>query len=294
MMNLRNLRYVVTLARRLSYSRAAEELGISQPALTRTVKLLEQQFGVRLFDRDRTGVKLTAEGRIMVDAASVLVANAEDLERHWERTAKGQMGTVRFGMGPFPARALLAATLLERLKAAPDVRNEVVVRNVDALWPMLASGEIEFFIAAAKQIPDAPPVRAEVLGSFPLSFIVRPGHPLLRKRGSESRFPVLVGSQTALMLPVDLQEYSEGLPHVIEDFSALVRLTAETNAIWQSSTYVIADELRSGILCELPRAKNAPDPELQMMIYSLERRTRSTFAKSLIQEFRRQIKTLSS
>lgn len=294
MIDLRSLRYLVILAHRLSYARAAEDLGISQPALTRTVQNLERQFGVRLFDRDRAGVSLTTEGRIMLDAAAVLISNAEDLEKHWERTAKGQEGVVRFGMAPLPARALLASTLLERHRMAGGVRNEVVVRSVDALWPLLVAGEIEFFVAAARQIPDTPPVRAETLGSFPVSFIVRPGHPLLDMPGSERRFPVLVSSRIALSLPSDLQEHAEGLPHVIEDFGTLARLTAETDAIWESSTYAVADELRSGTLCELPRAKDAPQRELPMIMYSLERRTRSIFAKSLIQVLRQRIKSLAS
>lgn len=294
MIDLRSLRYLVILARRLSYARAADELSISQPALTRTVQNIERQFGVRLFDRDRSGVRLTSEGRMMLDSAAVLVSNAEDLERHWERTAKGQEGVVRFGMAPLPARSLLASTLLERHRMAAGVRNEVVVRSVDALWPLLVSGEIEFFVAAARQIPDTPPVRAETLGSFPISFIVRPGHPLLHMRNSERRFPVLVASRIALLLPTDLQKHAEGLPHVIEDFGTLARLTAETDAIWESSIYAVVDELRSGTLCELPRAKDAPQRELPMMMYSLERRTRSTFAKSLIQVLRQEVKALAS
>jgi DNA-binding transcriptional LysR family regulator len=293
MIDLRSLRYLVILARRLSYARTAEDLGISQPALTRTVQNVERQFGVRLFDRDRTGVRLTTEGRAMLDAAAVLVANAEDLEKHWERTAKGQEGVVRFGMAPLPARALLASTLLERQRMAAGVRNEVVVRSVDALWPLLVSGEIEFFVAAERQIPDTPPVRTETLGSFPLSFIVRPGHPLLLTHDSERRFPVLVSSRIALLLQTDLQKHAEGLPHVIEDFGTLARLTAETDAIWASSIYAVADELRSGTLCELPRAKDAPLQEARMMLYSLERRTRSTFAKALIQVLRQEIRALA-
>src|SRR4029079_7840338 len=104
-------------------------------------------------------------------------------------------------------------------------------------------------------------------------------HPLLHMRGGERRFPVLVASRIALSLPDDLQKHAEGLPHVIEDFGTLARFTAETDAIWESSIYAVADELRAGTLCELPRAKNAPQRELQMTLYSLERRTRSTFAK---------------
>ena len=294
MMDLRSLRYVVILARRLSYARAAEDLGISQPALTRAVQAIEQRFGVRLFDRDRSGVSLTPQGQIMMDAAAVLVANAEDLERQWDRTAKGQSGVVRFGMAPMPARALLAAALQQRMKVAPDVRNDVVVRNVEALWPLLIAGDIEFFVAAEGQVPDAPPVRAEVLGRFPISHIVRSGHPLLQSSGGGGRYPVLVSSRNGMAMPPDLQEYADGQPHVVEDFAAIAELTAASDAIWQSSTFAVASELQRGTLCALQRTEDASPQDMRMMMYSLDRRTQSAFAKSLFQVLRQGIRALES
>jgi DNA-binding transcriptional LysR family regulator len=294
MIDLRSLRYAVTLSRRLSYARAADDLGISQPALTRTVQNLEQQFGVRLFDRDRTGVRLTPQGKSMLDAAAVLVANAEDLERQWDRTAMGHTGVVRFGMAPMPARALLASVLRERLSLTPGVRNDVVVRNVEALWPMLIAGEIEFFVAAEGQIPDAPPVRAETLGRFPVSFIVRPGHPLLHDASNPDRFPILVSSRSGMSLPPDLQEHADGSPHVIEDFATLARLTATTDAIWQSSVHAVGDEIRTGILCELPRSEGVVPRELRIMMHWLDRRTMSPSTRLLIQGFRQTIKALEN
>lgn len=292
MLDLRNLRYVVTLARRLSFARAAEELGISQPALTRAVQALEQRFGVRLFDRDRSGVRLTPQGQVMLDAAAVLLANAEDLERQWDRTAKGQSGVVRFGIAPMPARALLSAALIERFGTAPGVRNDVVVRNVEALWPLLVAGDIEFFVAAEGQVPDTASVRAEVLGRFPRSLIVRPGHPLLTGAGNGIRFPILVSGGTGASRSADLQELTDGPRHVVEDFGALVQLTASTDAIWHASSYAVEEEIERGILCELPRSKGLEPREFRMVMYSLERRTQSVAAKSLAQTFRQRIKSL--
>lgn len=298
MMELRSLHYVVTLARRLSFARAAEDLGISQPALTRAVQTIEQRFGVRLFDRDRSGVRLTTQGQIMVDAAAVLVANAQDLERHWDRTARGQSGVVRFGMAPMPARALLTSALQNRLRDAPDVRNDVVVRNVDVLWPLLIAGDIEFFVAAEGQVPESPPVRSEILGRFPVSFIVRPGHPLLQDFGRQisggGQYPVLVSSRNGMTLPHDLAAHANGPPHVVEDFAALAEITAATDAIWQSSAFAVAGQLDSGTLCALERAGEAFPQSLRMMLYSLDHRTQSAFTLSLVQVFRQRIRSLES
>lgn len=294
MLDLRNLRYAVTLARRLSFARAAEELGISQPALTRAIQMLEQRFDVRLFDRDRSGVRLTPQGQVMLDAAAVLLANADDVERQWDRTAKGQFGLVRFGMAPMPARALLPAALLERIDTAPGVINDVVVRNVEALWPLLTAGDIEFFVAAEGQVPDTVPVRAEVLGRFPRSLIVRAGHPLLDGARDETLFPVLISGGVRMPRSPELDDAGDGPRHVIEDFDTLVRLTAATDAIWHASAHAVENEIAQGLLAALPWTRTDEPDSFRMIMYSLDRRTISTAAKSFARLFRGRIRELAS
>lgn len=289
MLDLRSLRYVVTLSRRLSFARAAEELGISQPALTRAVQVVEQRFGLRLFDRDRAGVSVTAQGRPMIDAAAALLADAEQIERQWDRTARGQSGLVRFGMAPMPARALLSGALLERITTVPEVINDVVVRNVEALWPLLTAGDIEFFVAAEGQVPDAVPVRAEVLGQFPRSLVVRAGHPLLDGADDESGYPVLVSGGVRMPRSFELENTTGGPRHVIEDFDALVHLTASTDAIWHVSAYAVMEEIARGMVCAIPWPKTDEASAFRMVMYSLDRRTQSSAARSFAQFFRSRI-----
>ena len=76
MLSLRSLNHLVTLADRLHFARAAEELGLSQSALSRSIASLENQLGMRLFDRDRSGVTLTPQGRMASKRAMVLLADA--------------------------------------------------------------------------------------------------------------------------------------------------------------------------------------------------------------------------
>jgi DNA-binding transcriptional LysR family regulator len=136
----RNLRHVVTLARHLSYSRAAEALGLTQPALTRSIQVVERAIDIRLFDRDRAGVRLTSQGQQFVERARALLPDVEDFDAHARRLATGDEGRIKFGMAPLPAWTLLPSALQERIGAVPGLSNDVVVRNVDALWPLLVSG----------------------------------------------------------------------------------------------------------------------------------------------------------
>lgn len=294
MLQLRSLRHLVLLSRRLNYARAAEDLGISQSALSRSIQSLERQMGMRLFDRDRAGVSLTPQGKLVVERAGVLLADADDMERQFVLNARGEGGRIRFGMAPMPARALLSSVLAERLRIAPDVTNEVVVRDAPALWALLVTGEIEFFVSQVGLIPDSSQARVELLGHFPLSLIVRPGHPLLQGEVSpDALFPVIRSSWTGLPLPPEIQERARGDSNVIEDYGSLAAITAATDAIWFSSAYAVTEELKTGRLRELPRPDDAFPRDVRMVMYTLARRSQSSLARSFKQAFRHQMKALA-
>jgi DNA-binding transcriptional LysR family regulator len=290
MLELRTLRYAVVVARRRSYARAAEELGISQPALTRSIQSLEKKLQIRLFDRDRAGVTTTPQGQAFIDDASVLVANAEELERRTAAASIGKAGQLRFGIAPMPARALLKATLGEFLREAPDITLDVTVRNVDALFPMLAAGHLEFFVSAEGQVPDTPPVRAEVLGQVPISYLVRPLHPLLSEKCEHRTFPILVSSKAGGLIPDELNSLTHGRPHVIEDSETLVALTAGSDGIWISSAFNASKEIRDGILSVLPSETYPVRRAPRLMMYTLERRTLSPAARAIKRVMVREIK----
>ncbi len=293
MLSLRSLNHLVTLADRLHFARAAEELGLSQSALSRSIASLENQLGMRLFDRDRSGVTLTPQGRMASKRAMVLLADAQDFERQLLLSVGAEAGHVRFGMAPMPALALLPAVMSERLRDLPEVTNEVVVRDADALWALLLAGEIEFFVTNAGFAFDSPAPRAEILGHFPISFIVRAGHPLLSGDCPGTRYPVVRSSWSGLPLPPDIQQRIRGTANIIEDFGTLAAITAASDAIWFSSTYAVIDELRAGRLCELPRPDDAETRGVDVIMYSLERRSQSPWARALKQALRQRIAALA-
>ncbi len=291
MLDLRNLRHLVVLARRLSYVRAADELGITQPSLTRSIQALEQQLQVKLFDRDRGGVSLTPQGKMIAEQARFLLTDAEDLERQSKMYGQGERGRLRFGMAPMPAHVLLRRSLTEQLAQRPNVTNEVVVRDVDALWGMLVEGEIEFFVSPDRLTRDVSEARVELLGSFPLSLMVRSGHPLLRRRtAADRRFPLIRSSWTGALVPEQIQPRVLGAPNVIEDFSTLEALTTSTDVIWLVSSYAVQDKIEEGKLVEFMRA----DQHVEVTLYSLKRRSQSPLALSLISALRAHMRELCS
>ncbi|MEO6092213.1 MAG: LysR family transcriptional regulator [Novosphingobium sp.] len=288
MLELRQLRHLVVLARSLNYVRAADELCITQPTLSRSIQSLERQLGLRLFDRDRGGVALTPQGRAIANRAAFLLTDAEDLERQAMLSAGGAAGKIRFGMVPMPAHALLQPVLSDRLTETPGVTHEVIVRDVEALSAMLIAGDLEFFVSH-RPPHDLSQADVEHLANFPLSLVVRAGHPLLRDASQEMRFPLLRSSWTGIPVPRQVRDRVLGPPNVVEDFNALTGIALNTDAMWITTAYAIQEELRDGSLVEFLRATE----KIDIVLYSLKRRTRSPLARVVIESFRHHIAMLS-
>src|SRR5689334_16184028 len=95
--DLTRLRHIVAIADTGSFSRAAEEVRITQPALSRSIATFEQRHGVRLFHRGRGGVSVTPAGALVIEQARTMLAAAGDLERSLRLFGKGEAGRVAFG-----------------------------------------------------------------------------------------------------------------------------------------------------------------------------------------------------
>jgi DNA-binding transcriptional LysR family regulator len=134
-MDLRRLRYLVTVAEEGHITRAAERLGIQQPPLTRQIRALEDELGERLFERLPRGVKPTEAGRAVVEEAIALLDRAERLADVAHRAARGERGRLAVGytssgaFHPFVAqqiRAFRAAAPGVQLELAEDGTPELV------------------------------------------------------------------------------------------------------------------------------------------------------------------------
>ena len=294
--DLRGLRHVVVLSRLLSYTKAAQELCLTQSALTRSIQAIERRANTRLFDRDRGGVRVTAVGRAFIDRAAALLREAEDLDRMLRRSATADVGEVSLGMGPLAAQALLPAVLSKTLQTKPELRTHVLVRNVATLLPALTEEEIEFFICPEDPIPASAPVKSAFLGWFPISLLVRSGHPALDDPdGSAGRYPVLSpGRFTGVeRWPPYVRPYLSGPLHILEDYAAAARIAETTDAIWLSSTFAAAPEIRAGRLEEIAPPPGQKGLRFRMMLYSLDRRSLSPAAVLLKDLLRERIRSLS-
>jgi DNA-binding transcriptional LysR family regulator len=121
--DMRKLRYFVAVAEELHFGRAAERLHIAQPVLSRQIRSLEGELGVRLFTRDSRGTELTIAGKQLLDDARFLLAEAKALQQRLSRIAD-QTVTVTVGVMP----GLLATAAAAAFEAEDQARRAVVVQ----------------------------------------------------------------------------------------------------------------------------------------------------------------------
>src|SRR5262252_1954871 len=105
--SLRQLQYLVAVAEALSFRRAAERCHVSQPSLSAQVGEAERALGVKVFERDRRRVLLTAAGREVVERARRLLVDADDLAEAARRGSDPLAGTLRIGVIPTVSPYLL-------------------------------------------------------------------------------------------------------------------------------------------------------------------------------------------
>ncbi|WP_158583415.1 LysR substrate-binding domain-containing protein [Salinisphaera sp. Q1T1-3] len=178
-MELRHLRYFVTLAEELHFARAAERLHIVQPALSMQIKSLETEFGTPLFERSRRCVRLTPAGEALLPEARRCLQQARQAQQAVANTVAGAAGHIRIG---YSASALYSGLLRDCLTIVmaerPGIRlsfNEIHPRS---LRDALTERQVDVVLSTTLSLPDAPGVMRHTLCEFPIRAALPSRHPL--------------------------------------------------------------------------------------------------------------------
>lgn len=121
-MDFRQIRQFVVLATELNFRRAAERLHMTQPPLSMAIRRLEEDLNVKLFERDRQGVRLTAAGLVFLGEARKLIEGADNAVKATQDADRGQIGTLRMSAVPSAALELLPSLLNRFAARFPAVR----------------------------------------------------------------------------------------------------------------------------------------------------------------------------
>ncbi len=177
--SLRQLQYVVAVAEELSFRRAAIRCRVSQPSLSAQLAQLEGVLGVRLFERDRRRVLVTAAGKDIVERARRLLVDADALLDAGKRASDPFVGTLRVGVIPTIAPYALPSVAPRLRERFPELTLAWREDKTEVLAAALQAGELDAALVALEaEIGD---VDREVIADDPFVLAARHGDPLARK-----------------------------------------------------------------------------------------------------------------
>jgi DNA-binding transcriptional LysR family regulator len=175
-MDLRQIKYFIAVAEERNFGRAAARLHVSQPPITRQVKMLEDELGVLLFERTHWGVRLTQAGEVLLSNAygiRALVENASDRTRRVGRGAAGRLDVGAFGSGLL---SIVPEILRRYMAAQPDV--ELVLLNVPQALQLEALRQNRLLITFDRYLPDDADLVVEVVVAERQVLALHDAHPL--------------------------------------------------------------------------------------------------------------------
>lgn len=152
-MELRDIEYFAVVAEHRHLGRAAAALGLTQPALSKSLRRLELALEAKLVRRTPNGVELTAEGEALASHVHRLRLSLDDVTREVRDVTHGRVGHLRIGAAPGMADLLLPAPCIALLKDGPQVTINVTVGNNNMLLRGLRNGDLDLIVSG---IPDAP------------------------------------------------------------------------------------------------------------------------------------------
>jgi DNA-binding transcriptional LysR family regulator len=178
-MELRQLRYFIAVAEHLSFSKAARQLHVTVPPLSRQIRQLEEEFDAQLFVRDRRHVILTDAGRLLLQEAKVLLAQTARVTDSVRMAKCGSVGLVKVGIGPGLGERV-SRVLTEHSKKFPAV--ELQCRDVfsSAQYNALPDGDLD--VGFVRPYNDSGPLASEFLFEEQMVVHLSKANPLAKRK----------------------------------------------------------------------------------------------------------------
>lgn len=206
--SLRQLRSFAALARTGSFTRAAQALHLSQPALTVQIRALEEQLGVRLFDRNTRQVRLTPIGRELVPAFDRLLRDIDSVADNARELAAGIRGVVHVAALPSISSTLLPVAIARLNQTHPGIQVRLRDTLAQRVLAAVRFEEADYGIGAFEAIDRD--MQFERILTDRLEAVFAAGHPLTRKRQVEiadlTRFPlIMMDTQSSVRMMVEAE-----------------------------------------------------------------------------------------
>ncbi|CAD5109819.1 pca operon transcription factor PcaQ [Zestomonas carbonaria] len=256
----RHLVCFLEVARQRSFAKAADQVAVSQPAISKTIGELEELLGARLFERSKAGVSLTPAGDTFLRYAGPCVKALRD-GVNTLRDHDPQGGLLRIGALSTVESLLLPEAVLRLQREHAAMTVSVVTGSSAHLLAQLKVGELDLVVGRMTDSPEIHGLAFEHLYSEAMTLVVRPGHPLLQGELSDlSRL-----ADYPLVLPLagtTIRKYADsffvqwGIPLTAQRLETLSpalsrRYVASSEAIWVAPRDAVRLDIRASELVEL-------------------------------------------
>lgn len=261
-MNIRHLEHFLAVAETGSFSRAADQLFLTQSALSRSIQALEAEVDGRLIDRVGKLNELTPLGRQVMVRARRIVLEASELRRGAELMREASAGVLRVGLGSGPAAILMTPLLAHMAQHHPQVRVRVVRSPTEQQLAQLRARQLDALVVDMRVLPADEDLDVEPVAEMRGGWMARAGHPLAARRSVSlaalRQYPVAsvpLSNEVARLL---VQQYGPGAnPAQIatlecNDIDSLLDVVERTDAVLLGVLATARPRLQAGTVVQLP------------------------------------------
>jgi DNA-binding transcriptional LysR family regulator len=237
-MELRHLRYYVAVAEEENVSRGAMKLHVSQPALSRQIRDLEDELGLQLLQRSAKSVRLTEAGRAFLIEAKAILQRVDEGVEAARTVARGEQGELNIGYAPSLTSRFLSPTLRAFQAELPKVRVRLHDLSTEEMLAGVREGELQMALVVRASAASLRGLRFEEVAREPICLAVARKHRLARRRSvsvtQAAVEPLIAYSRAAY------PEYHELLatvfsgiklrPHIAEEHDSVIGLITAVEA----------------------------------------------------------------
>lgn len=288
---MHQLRAFVSVARQGSIRGAGRVLNLSQPALTKSIKELEQSLGTRLFVRRRQGVTLTNCGDAFFKHASLILEELRVAQEDIAQRLGGTSGRVNIGVGASIARTIMPVVIERFHREFPNVKVRIAEGQLVSMIPELRQGELDFTVNTYYQGPFDNELLYEKLMDKEYRVMARRGHPQANARSMHElrdcdwTMPTPRGSYYKLLSEVfSDMEVEPNISVICETFMSCTSLIAKTDFLSVLSVDIVNDPVIGQSLVALDL--DLPLPKATFYLIQRRDTTLTPMAAHLAQLFR--------
>jgi DNA-binding transcriptional LysR family regulator len=292
LVEVRLLEHALAVADEGSFAKGAQLLGISQPALSRSIQALEAQLEIQLFERGHRRIDPTDAGQVFLQRARDIVARHQDLSREMGLVQQNNHRVLTLAAGPYVADLIAGMALARMVASSAAVQLQLRVTSWAQAVKLVRASEADLGVADISLIDGDPELEVTPLQNLQGYLVVRQGHPLLKKRTHRLEevltYPLVSTARLPPRLLAPLQQRGPttngkkgAFPAILcEQVSVMRAIVAQSDAVGMFTLPLIERELTDGSL--VPLACDLPWLHTQFGIFRLRKRPQTADGQQLV------------